>query len=622
MKFNNLVVSLALGLGGASAFHVPSVTTSTTPARAAATTLFAKSRKARRQAKKASKGRSQQFYEAIEEAAKDKDEKKDAVATLPREEAAASASPPDNEEKDKREQMLEEAQQRYEQRPDVSTMIVDEETGNEVLQQGQNVLDVVTRKAVKLSDLGPEYRMAQMFPGVPMDVRDKYRVDWNTIEVPQLVDKLRDACSVKLDDGTTGIPKHPNVANSGIDFVLANRDLLGFKMKRTLIRLQMRAMWQQDKDMAIELQKLTKNYITIDNHISAPFRQILQDAEGRMGPNFGNLDLMKFSNGDLYERIGNYLVLKGMVAHWEKKVVDAKYIEETPQSKENFVSVLARGDPKRYLPDPPILFTLKECTQVCAMAQQMCNAFVENKELFADFPPEIIFLEEAFKISGGKALRKYIIDEFCPQQGITPEALREGMRRFYLQLDSMQTDPYGDLTNKIEDLAAAMAVGTEDQRDPYVKYLVNTDEDGPGYFQTYTFDHAKLSLVRFLDNQYPSAKGVQLLETAEEEEKEDGGIVSSFYVYLVIREWDSYSCILRVEQCDCVGRLVLSSKHCCSLLYFSCPSQSISLAWEISSEAVTIQTDHLGRCYALNPSLMPTNRTRSPRREPVVDHTN
>ena len=75
MKFDNLVVSLALGLGGASAFHVPSVTTTTTPAREATTALFAKSRKARRQAKKASKGRSQQFYEAIEEAAKNREEK-------------------------------------------------------------------------------------------------------------------------------------------------------------------------------------------------------------------------------------------------------------------------------------------------------------------------------------------------------------------------------------------------------------------------------------------------------------------------------------------------------------------------------------------------------------------
>jgi hypothetical protein len=210
-----------------------------------------------------------------------------------------------------------------------------------------------------------------------------------------------------------------------------------------------------------------------------------------------------------------------MVAHWEKKVVDADFCEKTPQTKENFVSVLSRGDPKRFLPDPPILFTLKECTQVCAMAQQMCKAFVENEELFGDFPPEIVFLEEAFKVKGGTALRKYMIDDFCPSRGITPEGLREGMRRFYQQLENMQIDPYGDVTNKIDDLYQAMAVGTDDLRDPYEPYLANLDKKGPGYFQTYTFNHNKQSIVRFLDNQYPSAANI---EVAPPPSSNEGGV--------------------------------------------------------------------------------------------------
>ena len=37
-------------------------------------------------------------------------------------------------------------------------------------------MDVVTRKAVKFSTLGPEYRLAQMIPGVPPDVREKHRI--------------------------------------------------------------------------------------------------------------------------------------------------------------------------------------------------------------------------------------------------------------------------------------------------------------------------------------------------------------------------------------------------------------------------------------------------------------
>ena len=507
MKFHQVICSLAL-YQTAVAFHLPSKQHQSSSFSSTALTM-AKKRVAKKiqNVERLGQGRSKEYYDAIEDAA---GRKKKVIPPPSEQEPPQQQQQPEGEE-DERSKYLAEAQRRMDQRPEISTMILDERSGTEVLAQGRYVMDVVTRKAVKLSDLGPEYRLAQMFPGVPPGIREKYRFDWKTCQVPQMVDALREACSVKLEDGNRGIPPHPSVANKAIDFVLANRDLLGSKMKKTLGRLTLRAMWKNDKELAQELQNLWKNFLTLENHISAPFRQIMQDAEGRIGPNFGNLDLMKFANGDLYERVGNYIVLKAMVAHWEKKVIDADYIEKTPQTKENFVSMLSKGDPKRFLPNPPILFTLKECTQVCAMAQQMCKVFVENEKLFSDMPPEIVFLEESLKIKGGTALRKYMIEEFCPARGITPEGLREGMRRLYQQLENMQIDPYGDLTNKLEDLFHAMAVGTDDERDPYFDYLANIDSNGPGYFQTYTFNHAKQSIVRFLDNRYPSAGSNEVL---------------------------------------------------------------------------------------------------------------
>lgn len=512
MKFQSAILALAL-VPACQAFHVPAQQSII----ASSSALFAKKRMAKKtqNVERQSQGRPKELRDAIE-------------ATAGRKKDKPEGGPRDKD--DDLSPKMADAVDRMQQRPELSTMIIDEETGVEIISQGQSVLDVVTRKAVKLSDKGPDYRLAQMFPGVPPEIREKYRFDWKTVEASQMVEQLKEACSVKLEDGTQGIPPHPSVANSGLDFVLANRDLLGFKMKRTLGRLTMRAQWKENVVEAREMQALWKNFLTLENHISAPFRQMLQDAEGRVGPNFGNLDLMKFADGDLYERIGNYIVLKGMVAHWEKKVVDADYCEKTPQTPENFVSVLSRGDPKRFLPDPPILFTLKECTQVCAMAQQMCKIFVENEELFGDFPPEIVFLEEAFKVKGGTALRKFMIDDFCPSRDITPEGLREGMRRFYQQLENMQIDPYGDVTNKIDDLHQAMAVGTDDLRDPYAPYLANTDKNGPGYFQTYTFNHNKQSIVRFLDNQYPSAGNVEVGPPPPEEDGEafDFGALFNF----------------------------------------------------------------------------------------------
>jgi hypothetical protein len=402
-----------------------------------------------------------------------------------------------------RQERLNEARDRMERRPDVSTMIVDEETGMEVVAQGKAVMDVVTRKAVKLYDT-PELRLAQMFPGIPPDVRSANRMDWKTVPVTEIVDTLLNKSKVKLSNGEVGIPPHPNVANSAIDWILANRDKLGHKFKRTLGRLTMCTASNGEVEKGQELKKLWKNYLTIENHIAAPFRQILLDAEGRVGPNFGNLDVRSYCKGALYERAANYLVLKGMVAHWEKKVIDADFVEKNPQTPENFVSVLARGDPKRYLPNPPILFTLKECTQVCYMAQEMTRAFVETPELFQDLPVELRFIEEALRIKGGTSLRKFVVDEFCPAEGITPEALREGLRRLVCQLETLQIDPYGDITNILERLSNAMAVGSDDERDPYLDYNL---PGGPGDFQTYTFNHENLSLVRFLDAQYERAGG-------------------------------------------------------------------------------------------------------------------
>ncbi|KAL3921690.1 MAG: hypothetical protein SGILL_002618 [Bacillariaceae sp.] len=501
-----------------AARHIaPSIAATT----AITTTLFAKSRKARRQdKKKQSLGRSKQFYEALEDAGADKGV--DAAATALKEEAiddedtqqpvpTSQTAPPkrtpipqDDPEAARRAEVAAQAEERYQERPEVSTMIVDEASGVEVLAQGQKVMDVVTRKAVKLQN-GADARLAQMFPGVPPDTRKQYRMDWRTVTVPEMVEQLNAACLVK-----GSIPEAPSVASKAIEFVLANRDFMGYRMKKTLGRMTMHHATTGDMAAAKNSKLLWDNFLVLENHIAAPFRQILQDAEGRVGPNFGNLDLQSFCKGDLYERVGNYLVLKGMVAHWEKKVVDANFYENNPQPSEEYMEWLNTGDPKRYLADSPILWTLRECTQVCAKAQEMCQMFVQDESLFSDFPDEIVFLEEALRVRGGTALRKYMIDDFCPERGITPEALREGMRRFHAQLDNMQVDPYADLTNKVELLYKAMAIGTDDERDPYEKLLgieSLTDPSNPCYFETYTFNAPKSSFLRFMDNQYPDRDG-------------------------------------------------------------------------------------------------------------------
>jgi len=399
----------------------------------------------------------------------------------------------------------------------VTTVVTDPDTGIARIQQGKYVMDKVTGKAVVLSSLGPEYRLAQMFPGVPPEVREQNRYDWKTVTIPEMVDRLRAASTVPLKNSATGeewlgIPPHPQISNPAVDFVLSNRDYLGHRMKKTLGRLKLRAQSKFEKDEAVELRALWKHFLLLEDHISAPFRQIILNAEANVGPNFGNLDVKSYCSGELYERTANYIVLKSMVAHWEKKYNDAVELDEIPDDEGmNFMAQLYTGDPKRYLPNPPIIFRLAEVSRIVVMAQKMCKAFVDEPDLFDDLPPEVKFVEKALGIQGGTALRRYMLEEFCPENNVDPGSLREGLKRLYQQMFNMQIDPYGDLTMTLWNLCAATSVGTDEARDPYEEYIANVRgmkyEDNPGFFQTYTFNHDKNSLVRFLDSAKVIEKG-------------------------------------------------------------------------------------------------------------------
>ena len=402
--------------------------------------------------------------------------------------------------------------------PDVTTIVNDPDTGIARIMQGKYVLDKVTGKAVVLSSLGPEYRLAQMFPGAPPDVRARHRIDWSTATVPAMVERLREACTVPLDDPSTGreylgIPPHPQISNPAVDFVLSNRDALGHRMKKALGRLKLRSQSRLEKEDASGYRALWKHFLLLEDHVSAPFRQMLLDAEAGVGPNFGNLDVRSYCDGEIYERTANYLVLKSMVAHWEKKYNDALLLEDIPDTDEGmeFMARLYTGDPKRYLPDPPIIFRLAEVSRIVVMAQKMCASFVEDPTLFGDLPPEVRFVEGALGIQGGTALRRYMLEEYCPANNVDPSSLREGLRRLYQQMFNMQLDPYADLTMTLWNLCVATAVGTDDARDPYEEYIANVRgtkyETNPGFFQTYTFDHDKNSLVRFLDSAKLIEKG-------------------------------------------------------------------------------------------------------------------
>lgn len=494
------------------------------PCRSSTLTLYGMNRKARRLQKKqgTNKSRPAQFYDLIDsqkqESSSEMESSKQLLSDLSSVPLAKAGKAPSEQDddvshahskmKEARNEDLTSAASvsdaRRAEAPEVSTVVVDEATGIERIAQGKAVMDVVTRKAVRLYD-DPNIRLAQMFPGVPPEVRERcrykrfYDAD-NDNTVMDLVQGLKDACYV---DGA--VPEHPQITNEGVDYVLANRDYLGFRMKKLLGRLKLRAQSLKQLEKAKEYRALFKHFFTLEDHISAPFRQMILDAEKLIGPNFGNLDVQSYLNGPLVNRAANYLALKATVAHWEKKVRDAEYVQSTPLTRSNYMQILSVGDPKRYLPDPPIIYRLNDCVKVCSMAQTMSQAFVNQTALFNDLPPELRFLEHALYIKGGTQLRRYMLQTFCPNEQITPQALREGLRRLDAQFANLQIDPYGDFKNTLGRLCEATAQGTPDQHDPYQSYLYNHNTNGPGFFQTYTFNHDKNSMVRFLD----SAKNIE-----------------------------------------------------------------------------------------------------------------
>jgi len=370
------------------------------------------------------------------------------------------------------------------------------------------VLDLVTGKSVALSDQGPMARMAQFSPGVPPDVREALRFDMKTIRVPEMIQKFTEA---SLIDGK--IPPFPQVSNKAIDFFIANKDYLGIRMKKTLMRLRLRNQSEGMLDEAQYYKQLLSQFQALESHVTGPFKQIVLDSEAKIGPNFGNLDVRSYCAGELNERCAAYIVLKAMVVYWEKKVRDADYYTNTPRTEDNFFLLLSTGDPRRYLRDSQIIHRLDECVKICARAQQMMAEFVNAPELFNDLPTEIRFIEKALTIQGGTELRRFMLKDFCPQEGITPEGLREGLRRLYDQMTNMSADPYGTFTILIGKLERAMGRGSDDEINPYEEYLLNiagNREENPGWFQTYTFNQKPTSLVRFLD-------------TVEEEERESEG---------------------------------------------------------------------------------------------------
>jgi len=397
-------------------------------------------------------------------------------------------------------------QEQLSKRPPTTDVILDPSTQMAMIRAGRNVLDVVTRKAVKLYD-DPRLRLAQMFPGVPPQTRKKYRMtDLAKMGPQDVINAFAIAASIKeTEDDELTLPTFPSIASKALDWVISNWDLLGIDFTAALGRCMMNGAYKKDAERMHAYRDLTRHHMLIENYISGPFKQFCNMAEERIGPNFGDLDMKAYCSGELYERCANYIVLKSMQCVWETKVRDAERLNQMDEDMytERLIRA-ATGDPRRFRQNSDIITDLGDCATICARAQQMVQEFVKTPELFDDLPVELRFLEAALKIQGGTALRKFMIEDFCPKEQITPSALIEGMRRFLRLLAQSNPDPYGPLRKIVYKLSKAMARGSSvgDDIEPLRAYLDKRvlDPESPAFFQTYTFNHHPKGLVKYLDD--------------------------------------------------------------------------------------------------------------------------
>mmetsp|Transcript_5943 Transcript_5943/g.12434 ORF Transcript_5943/g.12434 Transcript_5943/m.12434 type:complete len:783 (-) Transcript_5943:71-2419(-) len=383
-------------------------------------------------------------------------------------------------------------------------IIIDEDTGMKSVQTGNAVMDVTTRRAVVLSPLGPQYRLAEMFPGVPPELRAQLRFDLTARPLRELIDEFAEA--VRAADGSYPPAGSDAITEDGMDYLLSNRDQLGERMKLALTALKLRAQSKVDLEGARRWRDVRQQLIVLELKASAPFRQSCLSAEQTIGPRFGDLDVAAYCGGHVYERAGSWVVLKGLVALWEKRARDQRWREENPLTHDNAVEWMLMGDPRILLPKAeqgaggaPPFYPADDCDKIASMCRRMINEFVTNADLFDDLPTELRFLERASVIPSGTMLRKFTQQEFCPEEGVTLEALAEGIQRLEVSLEGMLAENYNPLLKVISGVRRAIVVGTPMELDLYSDYIDNNhNPDSPGFFEIYHEDPMKGSMMEYL----------------------------------------------------------------------------------------------------------------------------
>ncbi|CAM9194373.1 unnamed protein product [Laminaria digitata] len=257
------------------------------------------------------------------------------------------------------------------------------------------------------------------------------------------------------------------------DFLLANRLHAGNRGLNAITSLMLKAMSEGDLDRSKFLKGAAICYTKAENTITAPFRQAVMFAENRLAPCMGSTVCEEYAGDDGADAAATWVVLKACVAEWELRLREIRQEE------------VGLHDIFRTMPNPTEGLDEERTAAITGSVQAMGLSFGSNEKLMQAVPPEVRFLEGSLGLNTTTEVRRFAMQEFCPQEGISPDELRFRLRSVMCGMDQLPSKSYHQLQVAVTDVYDCLVEGTPEA---YCMYMDNWSQGEDLSFQTYRLD--------------------------------------------------------------------------------------------------------------------------------------
>ncbi|CAM9875285.1 unnamed protein product [Pylaiella littoralis] len=261
------------------------------------------------------------------------------------------------------------------------------------------------------------------------------------------------------------------------DFMLANRQHGGNRGMSVITAMLLKAMSKGDLERAKYLKGAAICMTKVENTITGPFRQAVMFAENRLAPCMGSTVCEEYAGADAADSAATWVVLKACVAEWELRLREMRGEE------------IGLHDIFRTVPNPTMGLDEERTAAITGSVQAMGLSFSNNEKLMKGLPPVLRFMDGALGLNTTTEVRRYAMQDFCPQEGLSPEELRLRVRSFITGLDQLPSKSYHQLQIAAADVYQCLVEGTPDE---YCLYMNNWEESTEGdenlSFQPYRLD--------------------------------------------------------------------------------------------------------------------------------------